>query len=603
PSAPTQGEGRHRPPEDPLCLARHRLARYCTAALLACYAFGAVAENGFFADATVETGLDFVHFNGMSGELYFVEMMGPGGALFDYDRDGDLDVFIVQGTPLDDQTQSPQPAGDRLYRNDLVRQPDGTAAPRFVDVTGKSGIRENSYGMGVATGDFDNDGWTDLYVLNFGRNQLWRNRTGEPLAGGRSSAPAFADVTAGSGAGDRRWSIGASVVDYDRDGWLDIYVVNYVHFEVENNVVCYAASSRRDYCGPDAFKPVADGLLRNLGGSAGGSPGEIRFEDVSLSSGIAREVGPGLGVVAADFDGDGWSDFYVANDGKPNYLWLSRRLADGGVGFTDESLLAGVAVNREGRPEASMGVAAADYDNDGDEDLFITHLMGETNTLYVNDGSGLFEDLTAALGLGPPSLASTSFGTGWLDVDNDGWLDLMVVNGAVKILESLVHEGDDFPLDHPNQFFKNLGGRGFEDATAAAGPTFAVAEVSRGTAFGDVDNDGDVDALVLNTGDRPRLLLNRVGQRRRWLGWRLLDANGRDALGARVSVERSPAGGGAPSRRVASDGSFSSANDPRVLFGLGDGAAAAVRVRWPGGSEQRWRLPASGRYVTVRSRE
>jgi hypothetical protein len=568
------------------------------ALLLLSIAFGAAADEGYFVDVTEEAGLDFVHFNGMSGELYFVEMMGPGGALFDYDGDGDLDVFIVQGTPLDGKTTAPQPAGDRLYRNDLVRRPDGTKAPRFVDVTAKSGIRENGYGMGAATGDFDNDGWTDLYVLNFGANQLLRNR-------GDGS---FSDVTAASGAGDERWSIGASAVDYDRDGWLDIYVVNYVDFDVANNVVCYATSTRRDYCGPDAFPPVADLLLRNLGGS-GVPTGEIRFEDVSLSSGIARQVGPGLGVVAADFNDDGWIDFYAANDGKPNFLWISVRQADGSVGFRDESLLAGVAVNREGRPEASMGVAAGDFDNDGDEDLFMTHLMGETNTLYANAGGGLFEDATAALGLGPASLGSTSFGTGWLDVDNDGWLDLLVVNGAVKILESRVHEGDDYPLDQPNQLFRNLGGArsGFEDATAAAGPAFAIAAVSRGAAFGDVDNDGDADALVFDNAAGQHLLLNRAGQDRPWTGWRLLGRSGRDALGARLSVQRpshgvrNPSGGAL--RRAATDGSFSSANDPRVLFGLGGGDASEVRIVWPGGGEQRLKLPAKGRYTTLRSKD
>ncbi len=564
--------------------------------LLLLIALGAVADDGYFVDVTKESGLDFVHFNGLSGELYFVEMMGPGGALFDYDGDGDLDVYIVQGTPLDDATKPPQPAGDRLYRNDLTRRSDGKTVPRFVDVTASSGIRENGYGMGVATGDFDNDGWTDLYVLNFGANQLLRN-----LEDGR-----FEDVTAGSGAGDPLWSIGASVVDYDRDGWLDIYVVNYVDFDVANNVVCYATSSRRDYCGPDAFPPVADRLLRNLGGD-GDAAGKIRFEDVSLPSGIARQVGPGLGVVAADYDDDGWSDFYVANDGQPNYLWLSSRNAGGAVAFSDESLLAGVAVNREGRPEASMGVAAGDYDNDGDEDLFMTHLMGETNTLYDNAGGGLFEDLTAALGLGPASLVATSFGTGWVDVENDGWLDLVVVNGAVKILEAQALEGNEMPLDQPDQFFRNLGGSsgaaGFEDATTTAGPAFAVAAVSRGAAFGDIDNDGDVDALLLDNGDRPRLLMNRVGQEQPWLGLRVLAASGRDALGTRAVIERTATGGG-PSRRVATDGSFSSANDPRVVFGLGDGGGfPAVKIRWPDGVERRWRAPTQGRYVSMKIRK
>jgi hypothetical protein len=458
--------------------------------------------------------------------------------------------------------------------------------PRFVDVTDPSGLIALGYGMGVAAGDFDNDGWVDLYVTNYGPNQLWRN-----LGDGR-----FSDVTAASGTDDPRWSTSTAFLDFDGDGWLDLYVTNYVRYEVGRKVECFATSSRRDYCGPSAFEPAGDSLFHNLGPGAGGA---VTFEDVSLAAGIGRQKGAGLGVVAADFDGDGRTDLYVANDGQPNFLWINR----GDGTFFDDALLAGVAVNRQGRPEASMGVDAGDFDGDGDVDLFMTHLMGETNTLYVNDGTGLFEDRTIESGLGPGSLSFTSFGTSFIDYDNDGWLDLLAMNGAVRILEPLARSGDPYPLDQPNQLFRNLEGRGFEEVSERAGPAFALAEVSRGAAFGDVDNDGDLDVLQINNNGPARLLINRAGDGRPWLGVRAIgraapgSAGERDLLGTLVEVRRA----GAPSRwrRAAADGGYCSANDPRVVVGLADSPkVTAVRLVWPDGRVEEWRRPAVGRSTT-----
>ena len=329
-------------------------------------------------------GPDFVHFNGMSGELYFPEMMGSGAALFDYDGDGDLDAYLVQGVmlgpgksladavfpPADDTLLA-----DRLYRNDSTSEP-GQTRIRFTDVTAASGLRADGYGMGVAAADFDNDGRVDLYVTNFGANQLWRN-----LGGGR-----FENVTAAAGVGDKRWSVSAAWIDYDRDGDLDLYVGNYVRYTFDNAKPCRSSTSARDYCSPLVYKPDVDTLYRN--------DGDGRFTDVSTAAGIRAHFGGALGVVAADFDGDGWQDLYVANDGVANQLWINR----GDGTFSDEALLAGVGVNMDGSPEASMGVDAADFDGDGDEDLFMTHLARETNTLYVNDGEGWFEDRTLAWG-------------------------------------------------------------------------------------------------------------------------------------------------------------------------------------------------------------
>ncbi len=549
------------------------------------------AAGAIFVDRAAEWGLDFVHFNGMTGKYYFPEMTGQGLGLLDYDGDGDLDVYLVQGAMLGPGETladalvppvGPVPPTDRLYRNDPVETADGRWVPHFVDVTAESGLDARGYGMGVAVGDYDGDGWVDLYVTNYGSNQLWHNR----------GDGTFADATARAGVDDPRWSVSAAFLDYDGDGLLDLYVGNYVAFDVAKNPRCFTESSRRDYCGPADFHGMPDRLFHNRGNGT--------FEDVSQTSGIARAPGPALGVVADDFDGDGKVDLYVTNDGKPNFLWINQ----GDGTFRDDGLLAGVALNREGAAEASMGVDAGDFDGDGDPDLFMTHLMGETNTLYVNDGSGLFEDRTLESGLGAPSFPYTSFGTSWIDYDNDGWLDLLVLNGAVRVLEPEARAGDPYPLKQPNQLFHDLGGKRFEDVTAQAGPVFALAEVSRGAAFGDIDRDGDLDVVQANNNGPVRLLVNQVGQERSWVAFDLVNGRGAPALGSRVEVERP----GAPGiwRRVRVDGSYASANGPGIVVGLGDnGRISAARVLWADGrverfegieAGRRWRLeePAGG---------
>ncbi len=544
------------------------------------------APTPLFEEVASDVGIRFVHFNGMSGEFYYPEVVGPGSALLDYDNDGDLDVYLVQGEMLGpgksaaDALFLPPPEQDltdRLYRNDLTIRADGRRALRFVDVTQESGIVGKGYGIGVATGDIDNDGRTDLYVLNWGNNRLLHNK----------GDGTFEDITDRAGVDDTRLSVSAAFFDYDRDGWLDLYVVNHVRFAIEEHEPCPGPLGDRGYCATGTYTPVPGSLFRNRRNGM--------FDDVSVNSGIVREFGAGLGIVTADFNDDGWIDVYVTNDGDANQLWMNQQTGK----FRNDALLAGAAVNMDGAAEAGMGVDAGDFDADGDEDLFMTHDREETNTIYVNDGQGWFEDRTMATGLAAPSKGLTGFGTAWFDYDNDGRLDLFIANGDVRADRRLVEAGDPYPLDQPNQLLANLGNGTFRDVTRQAGPALEPAEVSRGAAFGDVDNDGDTDVLVSNNSGPARLLINRADGRNQWLGLRLLDTSGRDALGARVVVERNS--GPALWRRARSDASYASANDPRVLVGLGEsGEYRAVRVHWPSGRMEVWTELPLNRYSTLR---
>lgn len=524
-----------------------------------------------FSEAPFDFGR---HHSGAAGKLHLVEVMGAGVGLFDADGDGDLDLLVLDGAPLEPVAGPPVAAagtGARLYRNLLVE--DGQLG--FREVTAESGLVARGYGFGLAAGDIDDDGDADLFLANDGDDQLWRN-----LGGLR-----FEEIAGRAGSSDPRWSTAATFFDYDRDGRLDLYVANYVDFDPAKAPPCYAASSRRDYCGPSSFQAAGNSLFRNLG--------EGRFEDVSLASGIAGVKLPSLGVAAADFDRDGLPDVYVANDGEPNELWRG----DGKGSFENLALEAGAAINGDGQPEAGMGVAVADFDEDGDEDLFLTHLLREKNTLYVNFGDGTFADRSAVLGLAAPSLPFTSFGTAFLDLDRDGWLDLVTVSGGVKLIDELLAQGDKVALGQRKQLFRNRGGKKFEDWSERGGETFARLEVSRGLAAGDVDNDGDTDLLVGNNGGTPRLLLANATPAP-WLGLRLLTGK-RDAYLARVELKRKSA----PTlhRTVRADGSYGATSDPRLLFGLAGGSELEqLLVHWPDGQQETFAPPPLGTYTTLR---
>jgi hypothetical protein len=533
-------------------------------------------DTAWFVDATADTGLDFVHFNGMTGEFYYPEIIGPGVALFDYDNDGDLDIFVVQGQRLGAGTplvppRDRLPLKGRLFRNDLEVHADGSRTLRFTDVTEASGINATGYGMGVAVGDYNNDGCADLYVTALGRNQLFRN----------NCDGTFTDFSRQSGVDDSGWSVSAAFVDFDRDGWLDLYVGHYLDWNVKANTPCFGSSGKRVY------RAQPSRLYHN---NRDGT-----FTDVTVAAGMAAEFGPALGVATADFNGDGWIDLYVANDGQENQLWMNQRNGT----FKNLGLLSGAALSPHGKAKAGMGVDAGDFDDDGDEDVFVTNLTGEGHDLYVNDGAATFENQSARSGLGYRSLPYTGFGTAWFDFDNDGRLDLLTVNGAVQTIEAPTQTADPFPLRQRKQLFRNIGHGRFEDVTGRAGAVFDALEVSRGAAFGDIDNDGDIDVVVANNNGPARLLINKVGNRHHWLGLRLMGEHApRDMLGARVAIVRKAET--TRWRRARADGSYASANDPRVLVGLGESTEPpSVRVIWPSGRVEGWASVVIDRYTTL----
>jgi hypothetical protein len=538
------------------------------------------STSDIFIDATEASGIYFAHTNGMEGEYYFSEIIGSGVAVFDYDNDGRPDILVLNGTPLGEAktSEAQSPCSARLFHNELTVSESGARTLKFTDVTEKSGLCSHGYGMGVAIGDYDNDGSPDVFITHFDApNQLFRN----------NGDGTFSDVTETAGVGgNSRWGASATFFDYDRDGFLDLYVTNYVNYSIADKRKCYNYTSARDYCAPVAYQPVPGILYHNLGNG--------KFEDVSVKSGITRAYGNGLGVVAADLNSDGWPDVFVANDGNPNQLWINQQ--DGT--FRNEALERGVAVSVDGAAEAGMGVDIADADGTGNEDILVTHLTHEKATLYRNLGQGgQFEDASAMAGLYVATTPYTGFGTAFLDYDNDGWPDIVIANGAVHVIEEQVRAHDPFPLHQTKQLLHNLGNGQFEDVSAKAGSAFALSEVGRGLAVGDLDDDGGVDFVVANNNGRLRIFLNKVAAARPWVGLRVLTGK-RDAYGATVELSRKDAR--TLWRRVHSDGSYLSASDPRLVIGLAEGSEIdSLVVHWLDGKEERFPPPPLRTYTTI----
>jgi enediyne biosynthesis protein E4 len=551
-------------------------------------------ESFPFADVSKQVGIDFWQFSGATGEMLLPEMVGSGAALVDYDNDGDMDVYLVQGYPTAPQGKPLVPIppgwkpGNRLFRNNLAE----TGKLTFTDVTESAGVGLADKGMGVTAGDYDNDGYVDLYVTNYGRNILYHN----------NGNGTFTDVTANAGVASSGWSTSAAFIDYDRDGLLDIAVVHYVDFYRRP---CYMFDGKPDYCGPSPFKGTATELYHNLGNG--------RFKNVTDEVGLNAKPGPGLGILTGDFGPDGFPGFMVANDGAANHLWINERRSPQskpGIGvfndrvFKEAGLTHGLAFASDGRPRAGMGIASGDIFGDGGQSIIVTNLPTEAFTLFQRQPKGDFVDATEQSGLSHISLPYTGFGVGLFDMANSGLLDMFSANGGVRAMSGDLKsnpKGDPFPYREKKLLLKNMGkGRAFEDITASAGPVFQIPEVSRSAVFGDVNNDGGTDILITNNNGPARLLLNTVPDRGHWL---LVHLEGtktnRSGYGSVVELVRKD--GTSVRRWVRGDGSYLAANDPRVHFGLGkDAEVNRIQVYWLAGECESWRPNAVDTIVNLK---
>ncbi len=519
-----------------------------------------------FTDVTEKAGITWKHDNAASPEKYLIETMGGGAAMLDYDGDGWMDLYMVNSgeTPL---YKPKKPLRHALYRNNH----NGT----FTDVTEKARVGGNGkFGNGVAVGDYNNDGRPDIYVTAFGGNTLYQN----------NGDGTFTDVTARAGVSLGLWSTSAAFFDYDKDGYLDIFVCNYVEWNYDKNIYCgQQKPGYRSYCHPDSFKGLAQTLYRNNGDGT--------FTDVSRKAGITAELGKGLGVVTADFNDDGWEDIYVANDAVRNLLFKNK----GDGTFEEIALIAECAYGLNGKPQSGMGVDFGDLDGDGRGDLFVTNIDNEPNNIWRNNGDESFSDVTVQAGLAEVALLYSGFGTRMADFDNDGDLDIFVLNGHP--LDNIHLFRDRVTWDEPPFLFENDGRGKFTNITARAGAALARRYAGRALSLGDYDNDGDHDLLLVNNGQAPVLLRNDGGNRNPWIGLELVGSrSNRDAVGTRVKVVcedrvivRVKTGGG----------SYQAAHDPRLLIGLGSSRVKYIEIRWPSGKLERIDSPTPGKYLKV----
>ena len=517
-----------------------------------------------FVDVAKQAGLDFQHFSGSAEKTYILEGMSGGVAWIDYDRDGWQDLYLVNGGHWEELLQGKRSVSNALYRNNG----DGT----FTDVTRRAGVGGNRWGMGVAAADYDNDGWPDLFVCNYGPNTLYRN----------NGDGTFTDVADRAGVADGRWAVSAAFGDYDADGHLDLYVTNTVTFDHENPPAmnCHYRGMTVQ-CGPLGLPCDGDILYRNNGQGV--------FEDVTKKAGVGG-VPPsyGLGVVWTDYDNDKDLDLYVANDQMANFMFQNQ----GDGTFAEVGLLSGAGYSDDGIAQGSMGVDFGDYDHDGLLDIFITHFADDYNTLYRNLGGGNFRDVSHLAEVAFPSWSYLAWGTGFVDFDNDGWEDLFIANGHLFPQVDRYEMGQSF--FQRSQLFRNLGNGRFREVTA--GLDRVKLWSSRGAAFADYDNDGDVDVAVSNLDGNPWLLRNDGGSRQRWLSLRLEGGrSNRSAVGARVTALTRT---GVQIREVRGGSSYQSTHDLRVHFGLGKARKVeSLEVRWPDGTAQRFTdVSANRRY-------
>jgi hypothetical protein len=524
-----------------------------------------------FTDVSAQAGLHAVMtYGGVERVQFIVESMGGGCAFLDYDNDGWMDIFILGGTRLEG---APSGASNRLYQNNR----DGT----FTDVTVKAGLHDTGWASGVCVGDYNNDGFADIFCTYYGQNRLYRN----------NGNGTFTDVTKESGLLDAstRFGTGCSFFDYNRDGHLDLFVANYVEFDMQHPPVSTASNptcsfeGMQVYCGPRGLKAGRHSLYRNNGDGT--------FADVSDASGISKHVGSyGMTAVTADFDNDGWPDIFLACDSTPNLLLMNNH--DGT--FREEAFDRGVAVSDEGVEQAGMGVGIGDIGLNGNSSLLITHFQKDASGLFLNHGKGQFADVTSEAHLAMEK-RYVGWGAAIADFDNDGLPDLFWVNG--NVYPELEKKYPQFPLKGPRILFRNLGDGTFEELTSEAGPALAQKHASRGVAIGDFDNDGDLDILIMNVNDVPSLLRNDAPPQNHWLKIKLIGTkSNRSAIGARVTVRYADR---VQMQELVSQSSYLSSNDPRLHFGLGTATQADMEVVWPGGAVEKFAKVTVDRFLTL----
>ena len=504
--------------------------------------------------------LPFQHTDGASGEKYFLEPLGSGVALFDYDNDNDLDLYFVNGNSLQ-SSDTNNSHRNRLFRNDDTD---------FVDITDLAGVGDTGYGLGCCVGDYNNDGVIDLYVANFGANVLYQNK----------GDGTFTDVARQAKVDGNQLSSSCAFADYDNDGDLDLYTVNYVQFNLEENPKCtYQGVST--YCTPEALPGQSDSFFRNNGDGT--------FSDITQSAGLFAPTGKGLGVVWGDYDNDGDPDIFVANDTTPNFLYQNN----GKGTFQNIALFAGVALSMEGRPYSGMGTNFGDFDNDGDLDIVVTNFQDQTNSLYQNEQNAFFNEVSFSTGIGEKSLPYLAWGVDFVDLNNDGWQDLFIANGH---LDHNISDIDPIgTYAQRNQVFINQKGRAFIDRSAAM---LEQQQVSRGSAFGDLDNDGDIDIVVSNLNDHPVILWNVTEHTSNWFILKLVGtSDNHSAIGTRVKIKIEQQ---IQIREVKSGSGYLSQNDLRLHFGLGQAKQIdQLEIRWPNGTTQQLNRVPGNQILTV----